>query len=135
VLRNPFQINMSLPIGDIYLKEVRTLLFVRMLTLNLQSLLRSIPTNKDSLHVIIVAPLGTSGHTVLRSDLRSLKLRSKSQRQVSLALNLSSLIMLPGKRGNTLKRVLPLPSQWQEWPHQGQILQSEASQAQENLDL
>jgi hypothetical protein len=26
-------------------------------------------------------------------------------------------------------------SQWQEWPHQGQILQSEVSQAQENSDL
>jgi len=34
VARNPLQINMSLPIGDIYLKKVRTLLFVRMLTLN-----------------------------------------------------------------------------------------------------
>jgi len=33
VARNPLQINMSLPIGDIYLKKVRTLLFVRMLTL------------------------------------------------------------------------------------------------------
>jgi hypothetical protein len=28
-----------------------------------------------------------------------------------------------------------MPSQWQEWPHQGQILQREASQAQGNSDL
>jgi hypothetical protein len=107
VLKTPLQINMSLPIGDIYLKEVRTLLFVKMLTLNSQSLLRSIPTNEASLHVIIVAPLGTSGHTILKSVLRSLKSTSKSQIQVSLALNLPSLIMLIGKSGNTLKGVLP----------------------------
>jgi hypothetical protein len=77
VVRNPLQINMSLPIGDIYLKEVRTLLFVRMLTLNLQTLSRSIPTNKASLHV---TPLGTSCHIVLRSEIRSLGSRNKSQR-------------------------------------------------------
>jgi hypothetical protein len=107
VLRNRLQINMSLSIGDIYLKEVRTLLFVRMLTLNLQSLLRSIPTNKASLHVIIVAPLGTSGYTFLRSVLKSFRSRSKSQREVSLALNLPSLIMLIRKSDSTLKGVLP----------------------------
>jgi hypothetical protein len=33
VVRNPLQINMALSIGNIYLKEIRTLLFVRMLTL------------------------------------------------------------------------------------------------------
>jgi len=49
----------------------------------------------------------TSGHTVIRSSIRSLGSRSKSQRQVSLALNLPSLIMLLVKSGNTLKRVLP----------------------------
>lgn len=107
VLRNRLQINMSLPIGDIYLKKVRTLLFLKMLTLNLQSLLRSIPTNKASLHIIIVAPLGTSGYTFLRSVLKSLGSRSKSQREVSLALNLPSLIILISKSGSTFKGVLP----------------------------
>jgi hypothetical protein len=107
VLRNPLQINMSLPIGDIYLKEVRTLLFVRMLTLNLQSMLRSIPTNEANLLVIIVVSLDTSSQTVLRSILRNIGSRSKSQRQVSLALNLPSLIMLLCKSGNTPKGVLP----------------------------
>jgi hypothetical protein len=51
--------------------------------------------------------MGTLGHTVLRSVLRSLESRSKSQRQVSLALNLPSLIMLLCQSGNTLKGVLP----------------------------
>jgi hypothetical protein len=58
---------------------------------------RSISVNKDSLPAI----------TVIRSGIRGLGSRSKSQRQVSLALNLPSLIMFLGKRGNTLKGVLP----------------------------
>jgi hypothetical protein len=59
------------------------------------------------LPTIIVVSLGTSSHTVLRSVLRNLRLRSKIQTQVSLALNLPSLIVLLGKSGNTLKGVLP----------------------------
>jgi hypothetical protein len=39
--------------------------------------------------------------------MRSLGSRSNSQRQVSLALNLPSLIILLGKSSNTLKGVLP----------------------------
>jgi hypothetical protein len=44
---------------------------------------------------------GVIGHIrppVIRSDIRSFGSRSKSQRQVSLALNLPSLIMLLGKK-------------------------------------
>jgi len=63
---------MSLPIRGIYLKEVRTLLSVKMLILNLQSLSRSILANEVSLPAIIVVSLDTSGHTVLRSDINSL---------------------------------------------------------------
>jgi len=106
-VRNPLQINMFIPIGDIYLKEVRTLLFVRMLTLNLQSLSRSIPANEVSLPAIIVISLDTLGHTVLKSEIKSLKSRSKSQRQVSLALNLPCLIMHLNKSGDSQKGVLP----------------------------
>jgi hypothetical protein len=107
MLRNPLQINMSHPIGDIYLKEIRTLLFMRMLTLNLQSLLRSILANEVSLPTIIVVSLGTSGHTILISEIRSLGSRSKSQRQVSLALSHPCLIMHLGKSGDSQKGVLP----------------------------
>jgi len=39
-LRIPFLINMSCPIGDIYLKKVKTLFCVKMLTLKLQSIQR-----------------------------------------------------------------------------------------------
>jgi hypothetical protein len=106
-LRILLLINKSLPIGDIYHKKVRTLFCVRMLTLKLQSLLRSISANKDSLSAITMGSQDTSGHTVIRSGIRSLGLRSKSQRQVSLALNLLSLIMLLCKSDNTLKGVLP----------------------------
>jgi hypothetical protein len=56
----------------IYLKEVRALLFVKMLILNLQSPSRSISTNEVSLSAIIVVSLNTSGYTVLRSDINSL---------------------------------------------------------------
>jgi len=80
---------------------------VIILTLNLQSLLRSIPANEVNLPAIIVVSLDTSSHIVLRSVLRNLGSRSKNQRHVSLALNLPSLIMLLGKSGNTLKVVLP----------------------------
>jgi hypothetical protein len=106
-LRNPLQINMSRPIGDIYLKESRILFCVRMLILNLQSLSRSILANEVKLPAIIMVSLGTSGHTVLKPVLRSLGSSNKSRRQVSLALNLPSLIMLLGKSSNALKGVLP----------------------------
>jgi hypothetical protein len=107
-LRKPLQINISRPIGGIYLKEVRTLLFVKMLILNLQSLSRSISANKVSLPTIIVVSLDTSGHIVLISNIRSLGSGNKSKRQVSLALNLPSLIMLFGNNDIILKGVLPL---------------------------
>jgi hypothetical protein len=106
-LRIPLLINMSHPIGDVYLKKVRTLFCVKMLTLKLQSLSRSNSANKDSLLAIIVVSQDTLGHIVIRSGIRSLGSRSKSQRQVSLALNLPSLIMLLDKSSNTLKGVLP----------------------------
>jgi hypothetical protein len=48
---------MSRPIGDIYLKEVRTLLFVKMLILNLQNLSCSISAKEVSLPAIIVVSL------------------------------------------------------------------------------
>jgi hypothetical protein len=97
---------MSSPIGGIYLKEVRTLLFVKMLILNLQNLSRSISAKEVSLPTIIVVSLDTSGHIVLRSDINSLGSGKQSKRQVSLALNLLSLIMLFGNNGIILKRVL-----------------------------
>jgi hypothetical protein len=106
-LRNPLQINMSLPIRDIYLKEVRILFCVRMLTLNLQNLSKSISANKVRLPAIIVVSLGTSGHTVLRSIPKSLGSGNKSRNQVSLALNVPSLIMFLRKSDNTVKGVLP----------------------------
>jgi hypothetical protein len=95
------------PIGGIYLKEVRTLLFVKMLILNLQSLSRSILANEVSLLAIIVVSLDTSGHTVLRSDISSLRSGKQSKRQISLALNLPSLIMLFGNNVIILKGILP----------------------------
>jgi hypothetical protein len=107
MLRNPLQINMSLPIRDIYLKEVRILFCVRMLTLNLQNLSKSISANKVRLPAIIVVSLGTSGHTVLRSIPKSLGSGNKSRNQVSLALNVPSLIMFLRKSDNTVKGVLP----------------------------
>jgi hypothetical protein len=107
LLRKPLQINMSRPIGGIYLKEVRTLLFVKMLILNLQNLSRSISAKEVSLLAIIVVSLDTSGHTVLRSDISSLGSGKQSKRQVSLALNLPGIIMLFGNNGIILKGVLP----------------------------
>jgi len=107
MLRNPLQINMSRPIRDIYLKEVRILFCVRMLTLNLQNLSKSISANKVRLPAIIVVSLGTSGHTVLRSIPKSLGSGNKSRNQVSLALNVPSLIMFLRKSDNTVKGVLP----------------------------
>jgi hypothetical protein len=98
---------MSRPIGDIYPKEVRTLLFVKMLILKLQSYLRSISANEVSLPTIIVVSLDTSGHTALRFDINSLGSRKQSKRQVSLALNLPSLIMLFGNNDIILKGILP----------------------------
>jgi hypothetical protein len=53
-LRIPLLINMSHPIVDIYLKKVRTLFCVKMLTLKLQSLSRSISVNKYNLPAITV---------------------------------------------------------------------------------
>jgi hypothetical protein len=78
-----------------------------MLTLKLQSLSRSISANEVNLPAITVVSQDTLGHTVIRSDIKSLESRSKSQRQVSLTLNLPSFIMLLDKSGNTLKGVLP----------------------------
>jgi len=98
---------MSRPIGGIYLKEVRTLLFVKMLILNLQSPSRSISANEVSLPAIIVVSLDTSGHIVLRSDISSLGSGKQSKRQVSLALNFLSLIMFFGNNGIILKGILP----------------------------
>jgi hypothetical protein len=97
---------MSRSIGGIYLKEVRTLLLVKMLILNLQNLSRSISAKEVSLPVIIVVSLDTSGHTVLRSDISNLESGKQSKRQVSLALN-PSLIMLFGNNDIILKGVLP----------------------------
>jgi hypothetical protein len=94
------------PVGGIYLKEVRTLLFVKMLILNLQNPSRSISANEVSLPAIIVVFLDTSGHTALRSDISSLGSGKQSKRQVSLALNLPSLIMLFGNNGIILKDIL-----------------------------
>jgi hypothetical protein len=106
-LRILLLINMSRLIGDIYLKKVRTLFCVRMLTLKLQSLSRSVSANKDTLPAITVVSQDTLGHTVIKSGIRNLGSRNKSQRQVSLALNLACLIMLFGKNGNIPKGVLP----------------------------
>jgi len=106
------------PIGGIYLKEVRTLLFVKMLILNLQNRSRSISANEVSLPAFIVVSLDTSGHTVLKSDISSLGSGKQSKRQVSLALNVPSLIMLFGNNGIILKGVLPLAVNV-VWPHQG----------------
>jgi hypothetical protein len=50
---------MSHPIGDIYLKKVRTLFCVRMLTPKFQSMSRSISPNKDSLLAINVVSQDT----------------------------------------------------------------------------
>jgi hypothetical protein len=96
---------MSRPIGGIYLKEVRILLFVKLLILNLQSPSRSISANEVSLPAIIVVSLDTSGHTVLKSDISSLGSGKQSKRQVSLALNL--LIMFFGNNDIILKGILP----------------------------
>jgi hypothetical protein len=79
---------------------------VRMLTLKLQSMSRSISANEVSLLAITVVSQDTLGYIVIRSDIRSLGSRNKSQRQVSLALNLPCLIILFGKNGNILKGVL-----------------------------
>jgi hypothetical protein len=51
--------------------------------------------------------LDTSGHTVLKSDISSLGSGKQSKRQVSLALNLPSPIMLFGNNGIILKGILP----------------------------
>jgi hypothetical protein len=106
-LRKPLQINISRPIGGIYLKEVRTLLFVKMLILNLHSLSRSISANEVSLPAIIVVSLDTSSHAVLRSNISSLGSGKQSKRQVSLALNPPNLIMLFGNNDIILEGVLP----------------------------
>jgi hypothetical protein len=59
------------------------------------------------LPAIIVASLGTFGHIVLRSTLRSSRSRSKSERKVNPTLNPPSFIMLLGQSGNTPKGLLP----------------------------
>jgi hypothetical protein len=87
-------LNMSLPIGNIYLKEVMALLFVRMLTLNLQRLSRSILTKEACLPAIIVASAVTSNLIIHRSMLRSLRSRSKSQRKQNQTIKLPRLIKL-----------------------------------------
>jgi hypothetical protein len=70
-----------------------------MLILNLLIPSRSISANEVSLPAIIVVSLDTSGHTVLKSDISSLGSGKQSKRQVSLALNLLSLIMFFGNNG------------------------------------
>jgi hypothetical protein len=80
---------------------------MKVLILNLHNLSRSISEKKVSLPAIIVVSLDTSNHTVLRSDISNLGSGKQSKRQVSLALNLPSLIMLFGKNGIILKGVLP----------------------------
>jgi len=107
IVQNLLLINMSRPIGDSYFKKVRTLFCVRMLNLKLKSLSRSISANEVSLLAITVVSQDTLGHTVIKSSIKSLESRNKSQRQASLALNLPCLIMLFGKNGNILKGVLP----------------------------
>jgi hypothetical protein len=67
---------------------------------------RSISAKEVSLPAFIVVSLDTSGHTVLKSDISSLRLGKQSKRQVSLALNLPSLIMLFGNNDIILKGVL-----------------------------
>jgi hypothetical protein len=81
---------MFCPIGGIYLKEVRTLLFVKMLILNLQSPSRSISANKVSIPAIIVVSLDTSGHTVLRHQ--QPWIRKTEQKTAALSLKGFSLI-------------------------------------------
>jgi hypothetical protein len=78
-----------------------------MLILNLQNPSRSISSDKVSLLAFIVVSLDTSSYTVLRSNISSLESGKQSKRQVSLALNLPSLIMLFGNNGIILKRVGP----------------------------
>jgi hypothetical protein len=107
LLRKPLQKIMSRPKEGIYLKEVRTLWFVKMLILKLQSYSRSISANKVSLPAIIVVSLDTSGHTALRSDISSLGSGKQSKRQLSLALNLPSLILLFDNDGIIIKGILP----------------------------
>jgi len=79
ILQNLLLINMSRPIGDIYLKKVKTLFCVRMLTLKLQSLSISISVNRDNLPTITVVSQDTSGHTVIRSGIKSVRSRSKNK--------------------------------------------------------
>jgi len=85
---------MSHPIGDSYLKKVRALFCVKMVNIKLQSLSKSITAIEVSLPAITVVSQDTLGHIVIRSGIRSLGSKNKSQRQVSLALNLPCLIML-----------------------------------------
>jgi hypothetical protein len=68
------------PIGGIYLEEVRTLLFVKMLILNLQSPSRIILANEVSLPAIIIVSLDASDYTVLRSDISNLGSGKQSKR-------------------------------------------------------
>jgi hypothetical protein len=101
-----------------------------MIILNLQSPTRSISANEVSLLAIIVVSLDTSGYTVLKSDISNLGSGKQSKRQVSLALNLPSLIMLFGNNGIIFKGILPHAiTVVKVWPHQSRMLQSEASQA------
>jgi len=61
-----------------------------------------------SLLATIVASLAIFDYTVLRSALRSLGSRSKSQRKENLALDLPRSIMLLSSSGNTPKGLFPL---------------------------
>jgi hypothetical protein len=56
-----------------------------------------------------VVSLNTSGHTVLKSNISNLGSGKQSKRQVSLALNLPSLIMLFDNNDIILEGVFPLP--------------------------
>jgi len=98
---------MSCPIGGIYLKEVRTLLFVICENANLKfaESFKKYFSKQSQPTCYHCGVSDTSGHTVLRSDISGSGKQSK--RLVSLALNLPSLIMLFGNNGIILKRVLP----------------------------
>jgi len=91
-------LNMSLRIGDIY--KVRAILFVRMLTLNLQRLSKSIPTKEVCPPVITVASLVTSDPSVHSSRLTRRRFRGSYQQKLHQALYLRWYIGLHGISGD-----------------------------------
>jgi hypothetical protein len=99
---------MSLSIRDIYLKEVRTLLFVRMLTLILQRLSKSIQTKEACPSVITVASSVTSDPNVHNSRLISRRFRGSCQQKLHQALYLRQHIRLHGISSNSRSLFLPI---------------------------